>query len=511
MDGRNPCGSGGTLHFETAPLKIVRAEKQFMTDNFGIQYLDCVSNVAHVGHCHPHVVAAGKNQMATLVSAQGFMNDALTKYVKQLVNKLPDILSICYLVNSGSEANDLALRLARAYTNRKDVVVFDDAYHGNLGNLIDISPKMFKQMPLGKKEFVHVIPCPDTYRGLYREDDLRAAEKYVKEAEHIIHQAIRSNRKIACFVSESIVVNCGVIVPPRNYFRLLYNLIHEIGGVCIADEVQTGLGRTGEYFWAFESITNWWQGGLCVLLACNKDIQSPKSTRPLLHNRPCLQNHHYGVTPDIVCIGKPLGNGHPMGAVITTREIADSLGEYYSTFGGNPVACAIGMAVLDVIENEKLVQSAKAVGKTLLENLQQLRLNHRVIGDVRGIGLCIGVEVVEHKTSRKPATALAQTIIYKLKEEHHILVQVQGPGRNVICITPPMCFTQTNARSLFNALDAVLTSLAHSNAEGVIDIASNIVVPHPRSVLSMEDLENMSEELEGPEAKKARTSYDDID
>lgn len=472
MDGRNPCGSGGILHFETTPLKIVRAEKQFMTDNFGIQYLDCVSNVAHVGHCHPHVVAAGKNQMATLVSAQGFMNDALTKYVKQLVNKLPDVLSICYLVNSGSEANDLALRLARAYTNRKDVVVFDDAYHGNLGNLIDISPKMFKQMPLGKKEFVHVIPCPDTYRGLYREDDLRAAEKYVKEAEHIVRQAIRSNRKIACFVSESIVVNCGVIVPPRNYFRHLYNLIHEIGGVCIADEVQTGLGRTGEYFWAFE---------------------------------------HYGVTPDIVCIGKPLGNGHPMGAVITTREIADSLGEYYSTFGGNPVACAIGMAVLDVIENEKLVQSAKAVGKTLLENLQQLRLNHRVIGDVRGIGLCIGVEIVEHKTSRKPATALAQTIIYKLKEEHHILVQVQGPGRNVICITPPMCFTQTNARSLFNALDAVLTSLAHSNTEGVIDIASNIVVPHPRSVLSMEDLENMSEELEGPEAKKARTSYDDID
>ncbi|ROT65743.1 putative 5-phosphohydroxy-L-lysine phospho-lyase-like isoform X2 [Penaeus vannamei] len=411
MDGRNPCGSGGTLHFETAPLKIVRAEKQFMTDNFGIQYLDCVSNVAHVGHCHPHVVAAGKNQMATLVSAQGFMNDALTKYVKQLVNKLPDVLSICYLVNSGSEANDLALRLARAYTNRKDVVVFDDAYHGNLGNLIDISPKMFKQMPLGKKEFVHVIPCPDTYRGIYREDDVRAAEKYVKEAEHIIHQASRSNRKIACFVSESIVVNCGVIVPPRNYFRLLYNLIHEIGGVCIADEVQTGLGRTGEYFWAFE---------------------------------------HYGVIPDIVCIGKPLGNGHPMGAVITTREIADSLGEYYSTFGGNPVACAIGMAVLDVIENEKLVQSAKAVGKTLLENLQQLRLNHRVIGD-------------------------------------------------------------TNARSLFNALDAVLSSLAHSNTEGIIDIASNIVVPHPRSVLSMEDLENMSEELEGPEAKKARTSYDDID
>ncbi|XP_071528295.1 ethanolamine-phosphate phospho-lyase-like [Panulirus ornatus] len=471
MDGRDICTVSG-LHFGNAPLKIVRAQKQYMTDNMGVQYLDCVSSIAHVGHCHPQVVTAGKNQMGTLVTAQGFINDLLTKYVKQLVNNLPDILSVCYLVNSGSEANDLALRLARSYTNRMDVVVFDEAYHGNLGNLIDISPKMFKRMAQGKKEFVHVIPYPDIYRGPYREDDLRAAEKYVMEAKRIITHGTRNNRKVGCFISEPIVVNCGVIVPPRNYYRLLYNLIHEAGGVCIADEVQTGLGRTGEYFWAFE---------------------------------------HYGVTPDIVTIGKPLGNGHPMAAVITTREIADALGEYYSTFGGNPVACAIGMAVLDVIGNEKLVQSAKAVGKSLLENLQVLKTKHSCVGDVRGMGLCLGIEIVEDRCSRKPATELTQAIVYRLKEDHHVLVQSQGPSRNVITVTPPMCFTQLNARSLFNALDAVLTTCAQ---EGIINmnIPGTVGIGQPRSVLSMEDLDNLEDDdVEGPEAKRPRTSYDDID
>ncbi|XP_042215151.1 ethanolamine-phosphate phospho-lyase-like isoform X3 [Homarus americanus] len=460
------------LHYATAPLKIVRAQKQYMTDNMGVQYLDCVSSIAHVGHCHPQVVTAGKNQMGTLVSAQGFINDSLTKYVKQLISHLPDILSVCYLVNSGSEANDLALRLARSYTNRMDVVVFDEAYHGNLGNLIDISPKMFKRMAQGKREFVHIVPYPDTYRGPYREDDHRAAEKYVMEAERIISQATRNNRKISCFISECMIVNCGIILPPRNYFRLLYNLIREAGGVCIADEVQTGLGRTGEYFWAFEQ---------------------------------------HGIVPDIVTIGKPLGNGHPMAAVITTREIADALGEYYSTFGGNPVACAIGMAVLDVIENEKLVQSAKAVGKALLENLQLLKAKHSCIGDVRGMGLCIGIEIVEDKCSRKPATELTQAIVYRLKEDHHILVQAQGPNRNVIAVTPPMCFTQLNARSLFNSLDAVLSDCGQQGA-GSTGVAGSVGVRQPRSVLSMEDLDNLEEEdVEGPEAKRPRASYDDID
>ncbi|XP_069162919.1 ethanolamine-phosphate phospho-lyase isoform X2 [Procambarus clarkii] len=376
MDGREVCATVHRLHYHTAPLKIVRAQKQYMTDNVGVQYLDCVSNIAHVGHCHPQVVAAGKNQMGLLGSAQGFVNDILNKYVKQLLSKLPDILSVCYLVNSGSEANDLALRLAKSYTNKMDIVVFDEAYHGNLGNLIDISPKMFKRMTQGKKEFVHIIPYPDTYSGAYRENDSQAADKYVKEAERIITQATDNGRKIGCFISECIIVNCGIIFPPRNYFKDLYNLIREAGGVCIADEVQTGLGRTGEHFWAFE---------------------------------------HFGVVPDIVTVGKPLGNGHPMAAVITTRDIADALGDYYSTFGGNPVACAIGIAVLDVIENEKLVQSAKAVGKTLLENFQQLKAKHCVVGDVRGMGLCLGIEIVKDKYSRKPATELAQDIIYRFR------------------------------------------------------------------------------------------------
>lgn len=469
MEGGSICSTVSSLHCDTAPLKIVCAQKQYMTDSLGVQYLDCVSNIAHVGHCHPQVVTAGKNQMATLVSAQGFVNDSLTKYVKQLISYFPDVLSVCYLVNSGSEANDLALRLARSYTNRMDVVVFDEAYHGNLGNLIDISPKMFNRMAQGKREFVHVIPYPDTYQGSYRDDDPQAAEKYVKEADRIITQATCNNRQISCFISECLIVNCGIVVPPRNYFRLLYNLIHEAGGVCIADEVQTGLGRTGEHFWAFEQ---------------------------------------YGVIPDIVTVGKPLGNGHPMAAVITTQEIADALGEYYSTFGGNPVACAIGMAVLDVIENEKLIQSAKAVGKTLLENLQILKTKHAVAGDVRGMGLCLGIEIVQDKCSRKPATELAQSIVYRLKEDHHILVQVEGPSHNVIAVTPPMCFTQLNARSLFNALDIVLSTCYQPGT-----VCTNIVdAQGSRSILSMEDLDRLKKEnVEGPEAKRPRTSYDDID
>ncbi|KAK7074999.1 hypothetical protein SK128_009856 [Halocaridina rubra] len=472
MDGRSEISRGCLMHFETAPLKIVRAEKQYMTDNYGIRYLDCVSNVAHVGHCHPQVVTAGKSQMATLVSSQGFISDSLMKYTKQLVSNFPDTLSVCYLVNSGSEANDLALRLARAYTNQKDVVVFDDAYHGNLGNLIDISPRMFKHMAQGKKEFVHVIPYPDMYRGRYREDDLHAAEKYVLEAEQILQQALKNNRKLACFISESVVVNCGVIVPPKNYFKLLYNVIREAGGVCIADEVQTALGRTGEYFLSFE---------------------------------------HYEVVPDIVTLGKPLGNGHPMAAVITTREIADSLGEYYSTFGGNPVACVIGLAVLDVIQNEKLIQSATSVGKTLFENLQLLKLKHHNVGDVRGLGLCIGLEIVEDKSSRKPATELTQTIVMRLKEEHHILVQALGPNRNVITLTPPMCFTQLNARCLFQALDSVLTACAGDQTMSM-NPSGGIGLQQTRPLISVEDITHLEDEDIGePDAKRPRISYDDVD
>lgn len=469
MDGRGMC----TQHYIPAPLKIVRAQKQYMTDSMGVQYLDCVSNVAHVGHCHPQVVAAGKNQMATLVTAQGFINDSLNKYVKELTSHLPDTLNVVYLVNSGSEANDLALRLARSYTSHKDVVVFDDAYHGNLGNLIDISPKMFKRMPQGKKDFVHVIPCPDTYRGPHRDDTPgTASEKYMMEAERVVMQAIQNNRKISCLFTECIVVNCGVIVPPRNYFTLLYNLIREVGGVCVADEVQTALGRTGECFWAFE---------------------------------------HYGVVPDIVTTGKPLGNGFPMAAVITTREISDSLGEYYSTFGGNPVACAVGMAVLDVIENEKLVQSAKAVGKTILENMQLLKAKHECVGDVRGMGLCLGLDIVQDKTTRKPARELAQTIIHRVKEDHHTLLQVQGPGQNVITITPPMCFTQLNARSLTTALDQVLTTCSLPNQHSAT-MGHALGLGPGREVLSMEELERLDEdEVTGPEPKRPRTSYDDLD
>ncbi|CAL4126378.1 unnamed protein product, partial [Meganyctiphanes norvegica] len=242
-----------SMHFQAAPLKIVKAQKQYMTDHIGIQYLDCVSNVSHVGHCHPQVLSAAQNQMGRLVAAQGFLNDALTKYVKQLVDTLPDSLSICFLVNSGSEANDLALRLARAHTKHHDIAVFDDAYHGNLGNLIDISPKMFKKMPHGKKEFVHILPLPDIFKGKHRDHDGSPGQKYIQDAENVLRKIALDNRNLAAFISEPIGVNCGVIIPPKNYYKDIYSIVREMGGICIADEVQTGLGRTGEHLWAFQS------------------------------------------------------------------------------------------------------------------------------------------------------------------------------------------------------------------------------------------------------------------
>lgn len=463
------------MHFQSAPLKIVKAQKQYMTDHIGIQYLDCVSNVSHVGHCHPQVLTAAQNQMGRLVAAQGFLNDALTKYVKQLVDTLPDSLTICFLVNSGSEANDLALRLARAHTKHHDIAVFDDAYHGNLGNLIDISPKMFKRMSQEKKEFVHVLPLPDTFRGKHRDHDGSPGQKYIQEAENILHEMESNNRNLAAFISEPIVVNCGVVIPPKNYYKDLYSIVHEMGGICIADEVQTGLGRTGEHIWAFQ---------------------------------------HFNVVPDIVTMGKSLGNGYPMGAVITTRDIAESLGEYYSTFGGNPVACVVGMAVLDVIENEKLVPSAKAVGKTLIENLHQLRLKYECIGDIRGSGLCIGIEIVQNKMNRKSDGALAEIIINKLKEDHRLLMTPQGPERNVLVLTPPMCFTQQNARSLVTALDLVLQS--YGNPEGTHSSSSNgsghVLGSSYSKLVSMDDLIELDDEnMNGQSTKRQRTSYDDID
>jgi len=409
--------------FTKTILSITRASKQYVYDMNGVKYLDCVNGTSHVGHCHPQVVAAGHNQMSRLVSSQGFTSEILTKYISELMETLPEPLSVCYLTNSGSEANDLALRLAKAYSGKEDIVVTEDGYHGNIGALIDISPKMHQRLKnYKKKDHVHIAKLPDMFRGKFRYEvgEEEAGLLYAREVENKILQAESQGRGVAAFFSEPLFVIPGVFTPPASYYKHLYRVVRQHGGLIIADEVQSGMGRTGDHMWGFMK---------------------------------------YGQVPDIVTVGKGLGNGYPMGAVICSKEISDKLGGgYFSTFGGNPVSCSIGLCVLDIVKNEKLQSSAKMVGKHLQNSLISLKDKFDCIGDIRGRGLLQGVEIVNNKRERIPAANLAAEIMYGMKTKN-ILIQITGRNQNVILITPPMCFNIENSRMFVQTLEEILNVL----------------------------------------------------
>ncbi|XP_076459941.1 5-phosphohydroxy-L-lysine phospho-lyase-like [Babylonia areolata] len=482
---RNYVGKSCKLHFEVAPLKIVQASRQYLYDDAGTEYLDCISNISHVGHCHPHVVSAGQEQMARLTSSAGFLNEQMSEYAKRLVSTLPESLCVCFFLNSGSEANDLALRLARAYTKHEDVICLESAYHGNLGNLVEISPSRYKSLGSDhvQKEWVHVAPVPSTYRGKLKEETVNPGLMYAKEVRSLISQARNKGREIAAFICEPVMVAGGVIVYPDKYLQHTYRFVRESGGVCIADEVQTSFGRCGEHFWSFQA---------------------------------------QDVVPDIVTVGKPMGNGHPFAAVITTKEIADSLGEFSSTFGGNPVACAVGMAVLDVIDNEKLMSSAKSVGRCLLDGFRSIMPHHPMMGEVRGMGMLVGVELVMDKQSRKPAKEAAEILSYRMKE-NKIVIANDGPDKNVMVMTPPMCFTLDNARRVVQAFDQNLRDIENGAArvgltsgsgggDSGLGTAPSMGVPLQvitESHLSRVEDEEEEEDEDDPAAKRAR--YEEMD
>ncbi|MDH5356806.1 MAG: aminotransferase class III-fold pyridoxal phosphate-dependent enzyme, partial [Gammaproteobacteria bacterium] len=390
------------------PIHTLRGSMQYLYDSTGRQYLDAVNNVPHVGHCHPRVVEAGARQARLLSTNTRYLYASITDYCERLLEKFPDPLSVCYLVNSGSEANDLALRLAKQHTARQDIVTVDHAYHGNLGSLIDISPyKHDGRGGSGRPANVHKARLPDSYRD---PADLDSYVASVKEC--LKHQT-------AAFICESISGCGGQVVLPDGYLAAAYLHAREAGTVCIADEVQVGFGRVGTQFWGFQT-----------------------------------QN----VVPDIVTLGKPIGNGHPLAAVITTRDIANSFNngmEYFNTFGGNPVSCAIGLAVLDVIEDEQLQSNALKVGNALLEELKKLQSKYSIIGDVRGLGLFIGVELVTDHNLLTPAAVQASYIAERMKQGG-VLISTDGPFHNVLKIKPPMCFSRENADSLIRLLDSVL-------------------------------------------------------
>ena len=400
------------------PLHVVRGFAQHLYDDHGRAYLDCVNNVAHVGHCHPRVVAAAARQMSVLNTNTRYLHENIVRFAERLSETLPDPLCVCFFVNSGSEANDLALRLARAHTGRHDVVVLGSAYHGHLTSLIEISPyKAEGRGGSGLPAFVHRIHAPDTFRGPYRTES-NAPSGYAGEIEDVLSGLIAAGKGPAAFVAESALSCAGQIMLPRGYLSKVYTRVRSAGGVCIADEVQVGFGRIGSHFWAFES---------------------------------------QDVVPDIVTMGKPIGNGHPLGAVVTTPAIAASFDggmEYFNTFGGNPVSCAVGLAVLDVIEDEGLQPHALAVGSRLISALRGLTDRHPVIGDVRGAGLFVGIELVRGGTLI-PAAAEADYVVNRMKE-HGILLSTDGPDRNVIKFKPPMVFSESDADRLVSTLDTVL-------------------------------------------------------
>lgn len=402
------------------PLKIVRGSMQYLYGDDGREYLDAYNNVAHVGHCHPRVVQAGQEQMAKLNTNTRYLHDFINQYAERLTATLPGSLKVCYFVNSGSEANELALRLAQAHTHQRDLIVLDQAYHGNTTTMIDISPyKHDGPGGRGAPSWVHKAPLPDLYRGLYRRNDQQASEKY---SEHI-REVVDKVGHPAGFIAESLPSVAGQIVLPSGYLNRVYKFVRAAGGVCIADEVQTGYGRTGSHFWGFES---------------------------------------QDVVPDIVVLGKPIGNGHPIGAVVTTPEIAASFDngmEFFSTFGGNTVSCAIGLAVLDVALEENLQAHAGQVGEKMRLALRQLMNRNELIGDVRGSGLFLGVELVRDRVTLEPATEEADTIVNEMRRKG-ILIGTDGQFHNVLKIRPPMPFSASDADRLVGELDKIMGSVA---------------------------------------------------
>jgi 4-aminobutyrate aminotransferase-like enzyme/Ser/Thr protein kinase RdoA (MazF antagonist) len=416
---RRVLGKNLSVSYQT-PLKIVRGWMQYLYDDTGRAYLDVYNNVPLIGHSHPRVVRAVQEQIALLNTNTRYLHDTANRYAERLLESLPEPLRVCYFVNSGSEANELALRLARAHTGREDVIVLEHAYHGHTNTLIDISPYKFNGPGgRGRKPWVHVAPIPDDYRGPYRRDDRNAGAKYAKHMAEILEDLRKESRSPSAFIAETLPSVAGQIVFPPGYLADAYKYVRAAGGVCIADEVQVGFGRLGTHFWGFET---------------------------------------QSVIPDVVVLGKPIGNAFPLAAVVTTKEIAASFDngmEFFSTFGGNPVACAAGLAVLDVLREERLQENALRVGNHLISRLQLLQQKQALIGDVRGSGLFVGLDLVLDRETRAPAPDQASYVVNRLRERG-ILIGTDGPHHNVIKLRPPLISSESDADLFATALDDIL-------------------------------------------------------
>ena len=421
LEGRRAhFGANVKLSYER-PAMFLRGWRHHLFDEWGRPHLDAYNNVPHVGHAHPRLAAVAADQLARMNSNTRYLHPAQVAFGDALLARLPPSLSICYFVNSGSEANELALRLAHARTGATDVVTPDHGYHGNTTGAVAISAYKFNAPGgIGQPDWVQLVDIPDDYAGAFRRDDPRCAERYAAQVDGALERIAARGARPSCWISEVFPSVGGQIVPPAGYLARVYDRVRAAGGLCIADEVQTGLGRLGSHWFAFEQ---------------------------------------QGVLPDVVVLGKPIGNGHPIGVVITTPEIAESFArgpEYFSTFGGSTLSCRIGTEVLRIVEDEGLEENARRRGGELLAGLDELRSRHEAIGDVRGMGLFVGVDLVTDRERRSPATAIAWTVINRLRERR-VLIGSEGPNDNVLKIRPPLTVEADDVGMILEALDAVLS------------------------------------------------------
>ena len=408
-------GPAYRLFYET-PLHPVRGEGVWLFDADGRRYLDAYNNVASVGHCHPQVVAAIARQAGVLNTHTRYLHEGVLDYAERLLATMPSALGHAMFTCTGSEANDLAMRIARAHTKAEGLIVTRFAYHGVTASIAQASPSLGKFVQIGAT--VRTVPAPDSYR--IAPEDLGAA--FARGVREAIADLKTQGMRPAALMVDTVFSSDGIFTDPPGFLAEAVAAVREAGGVFIADEVQAGLGRTGDALWGFQ---------------------------------------RHGLEPDIVTMGKPLGAGHPLAGLTVRPEVLAAFGRecrYFNTFGGNPVAMAAGIAVLDVIEREALVANARRVGQHLRDRLAELATHHTLIGDVRGAGLFIGVELVSDRASKAPATAETARVVNALRERG-VLLSGTGEHANTLKIRPPLVFSEANADLLVDTLDAVLAAL----------------------------------------------------
>ena len=402
------------------PLPIVAGHRQYLFDDQGNRYLDAAAGIAtvSVGHCHPHVTQAAQQQLETLVHTTTiYLHPNIVRYAQRLAEHFPadSGLEVCYFTNSGSESNEVALLMARMHTGAYDVITLRNGYHGGSATTMGMTAMSNWKYPLPQGQGVHYA-CPGyCYRcpkGLtYPECGLRCAHDVASLIDY------ETPGKVAAFVAEAVQGVGGVIEPPPEYFRIVYDIVRSRGGVCIADEVQCGFGRTGDHFWGFE---------------------------------------HHGVVPDLVTLAKGMGNGAPLGGVVARADVAAEMAGgalHFNTFGGNPVCTAQGFATLEVLDNEKLQDNARVVGAHLRDRLLDLQRRHALIGDVRGRGLMQAIELVRDRDTKEPAREETVALHEDLKNRR-LLTGKAGVYGNILRFTPPLCVTREDIDFLADTLDA---------------------------------------------------------